>query len=743
VVTINNLESRADARAAAAATAAATVIITFQLAGKATRDALFLSTFGVAALPPIVIAAAVLSAILAIALARVMGRTGPGHLLPRLIGLSAALLLAEWALTAQARRPAAVLVYLHLTAFGAILVSGFWAIVNERFDPRTARRAVGRIAAGGSIGGLLGGVLPERVGAVWSLTAMLPILAVLHLVAAVLVVAVERGAPALATSDIEIDGASGVLSGGRILRGSSYLMGLALLVALTSAAEGVLDYVFKARAAAATSSGEELLRVFAAFYTATALLGIFIQVTALRRIMNRLGIARSVSLLPAGVSASAIGALLVPGLPAIILARGLEVVLRNSVFRAGYELLFTPVAPHEKRATKLLIDVGGARVGDIVGSGLILVTLALAGMAAPPWLLILTFALSAGALIVSRRLSQGYVQALEGSLQRRTGLLPDPVQNETAALLQTVGAFDLSGIRSRLPVATGLPSATERPERRSPPPTERESPLMAAIHRGKASEVQELLARGPLASDQIESAIELLAWDEVAPSAIQSLSQVAGSRLDLLLAHLLDPDEDFAIRRRLVNVLAPCRTGAAFDGLMRALDDRRFEVRYRAGRALSRMAPEIPGLQVDRQWVLSVIEREIVVGRGVWESRQLVDVPEDEESPMETELLRDRANRSLEHLFVLLSLILPRDTLRLAFHGLYTGDTYLRGTALEYLETVLPESIWLKLWPLLEPGDSQPVRSRTSDQALKQLLNSQQSIAIALAEAKGAVKSKK
>ena len=77
--------------------AAATVIITFQLAGKATRDALFLSTFGVAALPPMVIAAAVLSMVLTIALARVMGRTGPGRLVPRLFVLSAVLLLAEWA----------------------------------------------------------------------------------------------------------------------------------------------------------------------------------------------------------------------------------------------------------------------------------------------------------------------------------------------------------------------------------------------------------------------------------------------------------------------------------------------------------------------------------------------------------------------------------------------------------------------------------------------------------------------
>ena len=742
-MTTKRLESRADARAAAAATAAATVIITFQLAGKATRDALFLSTFGVAALPSIVIVAAVLSGVLAIALARVMGQTGPGRLVPRLIGLSAVLLLAEWALAAEARRPAAVLVYLHLTAFGAILVSGFWAIVNERFDPRTARGAVAQIAAGGSIGGLLGGVLPERVGAVLSVTAMLPILAALHLLAAVLVVAVERGAPAVHQGETRVEDTDAMLSGSRILRASPYLMGLALLVALTSTAEGVLDFVFKARAAAATSSGEELLRVFAAFYTATALLGILIQVTALRRIMARLGIARSVSLLPAGVSIGSIAAFLVPGLSSIIVARGVEVVLRNSVFRAGYELLFTPVAPHEKRATKLLIDVGAARVGDIVGSALILVVLALAGASAPPWLLILTAALAVGALVVSRRLHLGYVQALAGSLQRHTGPLPDPVQNETAALLQTVGAFDLSGIRSRLMISTGSPYAAEAPQRPAPPTPVRHSPLHDAIQGGKAGEVREALAQLALAADQIEPAIELLAWDAVAPSAIQALSHVAAARLDLLLTHLLDPEEDFAIRRRLVNVLASCRSVEAFEGLLRALGDRRFEVRYRAGRALSRMAPEVPGLQVDRERVLGVVQQEIAVGRGVWESRQLIDLPDDETSPMEAELVRDRANRSLEHLFTLLSLILPRDTLRLAFHGLYTGDAYLRGTALEYLETVLPETIWLKLWPLIEQGESQPVRSRTADQALKDLVNSKGSIAIALAEARQEMKSRK
>jgi ATP:ADP antiporter, AAA family len=167
------------------------------------------------------------------------------------------------------------------------------------------------------------------------------------------------------------------------------------------------------------------------------------------------------------------------------------------------------------------------------------------------------------------------------------------------------------------------------------------------------------------------------------------------------------------------------------------LEDRRFEVRYRAGRALVPMAESIPGLRADRERIFGLVQNEIAVDRGIWETRQLIDLPDDEASPMEAELLRDRANRSLEHLFTLLSLILPRQTLRLAFHALHTDDRQLRGTALEYLETVLPEPIRARLWGLLETGDVHPrARGGTSEQALRALLASQETITLALTEAR-------
>jgi ABC-type uncharacterized transport system YnjBCD substrate-binding protein len=48
---------------------------------------------------------------------------------------------------------------------------------------------------------------------------------------------------------------------------------------------------------------------------------------------------------------------------------------------------------------------------------------------------------------------------------------------------------------------------------------------------------------------------------------------------------------------------------------------------------------------------------------------------------------------------------------------------------------VLPEPVWQKLWPFLDEGEAQPARAgKSSSQAMQELLASQESIVLALAE---------
>ncbi|MEO8140930.1 MAG: hypothetical protein ABI742_14850 [Gemmatimonadota bacterium] len=716
----------ADRSAIRAATAASAAMVAFQLAGKATRDALYLSTYDVMTLPRMVIAAALLSALLTIAVSRVMARLGPARVVPPLFGVSALLLLVEAALAQRFRATAVVLFYLHFSALGALLVSGFWAMVTDRFDPRAARATIGRITTGASIGGLAGGLLAAPLGAALSLTGILPVLALLHLVAAVLVLGVR---PSGGDRDGEPRHEPGqpVTRAREAFRNSAYLRLLVGLVILTTMIEGMLDWAFKARLFATAPSGQELLRFFALFYTVTALLGILLQSTLLRAALARLGYAKSAALLPAGVSIGAFGGLLLPGLAPLLVARGTEIVLRNSLFRGAYELLFTPVPPSEKRATKLLVDVGATRLGDMAGGVLVQAALLLAvGPAVGP-VLGLTIAVALGTLLITRRLHIGYPAALARSLAFRADQLPLVSNGDSATLLQTVGGFDLGQFRQRA-VEPPAPAAA------APAPDSAEGRL-AALHSRDVPRVEEALKSGPLSAALVDAAIGLLAWDPVARAAITALAAVAPAVQETLIRHLLDPEEDFAIRRRVVRVLAECPSPEVFDALLRALGDRRFEVRYLAGRAIYRQSAAQPELAIDRERVLQSVLAEVAVGRGVWESRQLIDAADDAEAPMEIALLRDRADRSLEHVFTLLALILPREPLRLAFHSLHTEDRHLRGTALEYLERVIPSAVRERLWPYLEPEESGAARTRRSSEAIvADLLQSRESIVLALAE---------
>jgi len=256
-------------------------MIGYQMAAKATRDALFLSSFDISALPAMVMTSAVLSVFLAFAASRWMTSVGPARLIPVLFASSAVMLLVEWGLLAQFRRPVAVVVYLHYGSLGALLVSGFWSIINERFDPRTAKHQVSRIAAGATVGGLLGGLLAERVAAMLSMAMMLPILAGIHLFCAWMVLRLGTGTAAtkLPPQTRQPPAEERDRSSLEIIAQTPYLRNLVALVLLATTAEVFIDFVFKARASMAFGNGEDLMRLFAVFYTGVALFTVVVQST--------------------------------------------------------------------------------------------------------------------------------------------------------------------------------------------------------------------------------------------------------------------------------------------------------------------------------------------------------------------------------------------------------------------------------------------------------------------------------
>ena len=667
--------------------------VAYQVAGKASRDAIFLSQFRVADLPAIVTVAAIAGIAASIAGSRTSVRLGPHRVAPVAFALSSVLQVAEWFFLGYNARVAACMIYVHVAAFGAVILSLFWSVINESFEPRSAKAAFGRISGVGTLGGLCGGLLAERVAAWFGTRDVVLLLAALHLACACLL---WRAAPELGVRVQRPEREPSPLDA---VHKYPFLLGLAGLVVAASTGTALLDFVFKAQAAQAFGRGAPLLRFFGAYYTAISLMTFLIQTLVTRSCVQRAGLAATTASLPVFTSLGCLAALLFRGFPALAGVRAVEIIMRGSLFRSGYELFYTAVAPADKRAVKSVIDVGADRAGDAIGSAGVSLMLVLAPGHHGP-ILGLACAMSLLALLLALRLRRGYLHALEKSLVERAIDL-DPALVEDSAtrsvLMQSVGM--------RLPsLADGL-TATGAPQGAPVAPIN-DSFLRRAgdLRSGDAARAQNA-ANEVRANDSALAPllIDLLAWDETVRAASEALQRMGAKITGALVDALLDPERDFVIRRRLPRVLAFLPSNRSVEGLTAALGDSRFEVRFYAGRALYLLLKEYPGISIEPERVWTAVNRELSLQRPVWNGHRLLDHRDAQETQwfFDDELL-DRADWNLEHLFTLMGLLLPEEAVRVAFRALHTNDSQLKGTALEYLEIATPTETRQLLLPLLE-----------------------------------------
>ena len=697
------------------------------VAARAARDAIYLAHLDATTLPQIVIATSVCSLGL-IALSSVsFRRWSPAALVPFAFSLSAALFVVEWALLARSPAGVARLLYLHVSGLGPMLASAFWLIATETFDPHTAKKHFGRIGAAGTLGGVFGAVLAECVAAYLDAPAILIPLAVLNVACAVQMQQLALGAPAdrlSAEASPELSAASAG-SSLRVLAASPYLRNLGALVFLGTTGAAFLDYAFKVEAASALGRGDSLLRFFAAYYAGVSVLTFVVQVFASQWVLERLGLAAATAAPAVAAVAAGTAAVFVPGLPVLTVTRATESAARGSLFKAAYEILYTPVAPPERRAAKTVIDVGFDRLGDAAGGVLVRVAQS-AAVAQPTVVVGMAIFCSALAWAAATRLRRGYVETLQSSLVNR------------AVELELSDVQDLT-TRTVMFRSLGEPPRSAKQPTREPVLANIRDPELHKIADLRSHERARVVAvlqdKEQITAGLVPHIVMLLAWDDVAEDAVSALRAVAEERAGELTDLLLDRNQPFAVRRRLARVFSVCVSQRAADGLVAALDDVRFEVRFQCGRSLAAIVERNPRVRIDSARMLEAVEREVAVSRPVWESRQLLDKIDDTQSRSALdEAVNARANQSLAHVFALLSLAFPGEPLRLAFLGLQTNDIRLRGTALEYLEHILPAPLRQRLWPFLDAPQAPASAARPRSDVVAALLHSNPSIMMNLEE---------
>src|SRR5262245_34699790 len=127
--------------AVVAALAAAALSVAGHVMGKAVRDTLYLTTFPVEWLPYFFLGTGVLSGFAVSIYTRLTTRYTPARVLPALSVFAAVTMPLLWlGVRGGGPRWVVAATYAWTTISGTFIVSGFWALLGEKFDPRAARQ---------------------------------------------------------------------------------------------------------------------------------------------------------------------------------------------------------------------------------------------------------------------------------------------------------------------------------------------------------------------------------------------------------------------------------------------------------------------------------------------------------------------------------------------------------------------------------------------------------------------------
>jgi hypothetical protein len=760
--------SREDPIAVAAALAAAGLCVGAHVMAKAARDTLFLSTFQVELLPYFFIGTGVLSGFAVGAYTRLLAAFSPQRVVPSLAGVSALMLGLLWLGERHAGAWVVAILYAWTSVSNTLLISGYWTVYNERFDPRTARKLFGIVGMATTIGGVVGGVGSHSLLRVVEPESLLLSLAGVDILAALAVLRLASSTPqrrALTPVAVgeplpeRVQPNGGLLRGIQDLIATPYLRNIALFAGGLTIAGTLCDYVLKDAAYRAISGKRELGEFFALFHGAVSAVTLGVQVLICGPLVAKKGIYSALLALPLWLFLGAAAVVSMPLLWLATVLRGGENAVRNSFYRAAYELLFLPVPTEKKRLAKPIIDALLERVADAVGAGVILVLVTLIAFPAKS-LLWVVFGIALLSVAIAQRVRQGYVETLSTSLVQHAVELDEVAhaaggdatarQTIRSTLLETGEDLRRSMLKSHAglslmrTLSVDVPEASRESTRRSPtshgrttaPGSRRGAdPVVGLVAQMLGPEVE--VARAAIKAwdgrdrRPVPFMVRLLARDDLYKDVIASLSKASDRIVGSLADHLADPDELFAVRRRVPRVIGACRSDEAVAALVGGLGDRRFEVRYQCAAALDRIRAR-SGQVPDPRRIWKAIRDEVKKSKPMWEAQRLLEEPEAMDDPLLARAVTRRGAHSLRHVFRLVGLVQgdPK-ALEVSYEAVHAGEAHFRAVGLEYLENILPPDVRDALWPLIGDDDEPklPDQPRQSmNEAMQALLASSTSL---------------
>ncbi len=266
---------------------------------------------------------------------------------------------------------AARVFFVWLSVFNLFVVSVFWSLMADLFDPRQAARLFGAIAAGGSMGAILGPGLTGLLAQEIAPQNLLPIAAIALMLTLPCLWVLQRWKyrqtnGAHPTNDDQQALGGTLLEGVQAVLRSRYLLGICAFIWLYTTLASFLYFAQAEIVKDTFADSGDRTSVFALLDLVTNTLTVGLQLFVTARLVQRFGLNRALAAVPAIVT---VGFVVLAMAPMLITIATFQVLRRAGNFaiaKPGREMLFTVVPRMEKYKAKNIIDTVIYRGGDAI-----------------------------------------------------------------------------------------------------------------------------------------------------------------------------------------------------------------------------------------------------------------------------------------------------------------------------------------------------------------------------------------
>jgi ATP/ADP translocase/HEAT repeat protein len=353
---------------------------------KSLRNASYLSKLGDEKLPLAYFLTAVLMGFIVTFHSRLQVRLPRSRLIIFSLAFFFSNIILFWWLFIQGWKWVPVAFWVWANIFAIVLVTQFWILVNDVFNPREAKRMIGFIGSGAQLGAILGGTL-AGVLASRAPRLLLPLAAGMLGLGTLVVSGIFRW-QRQKTENIDSEARNREAASTKVgfrdafetTRQSPYLLILGGIMMATLVVSTLIDWQFNSIVSTSYKGENKLISFYGYFNAGSMFFAFLFQLLLTTPIIKAFRIRGALLLYPlilflgtGGIGMAALAGV-IPILPAILI-KASDKSLAYSLNQSVRELLYIPISPEQKYKSKIFIDMFLNRFAKGLGAVILAVLL--------------------------------------------------------------------------------------------------------------------------------------------------------------------------------------------------------------------------------------------------------------------------------------------------------------------------------------------------------------------------------